>query len=77
MFGAGFKSDIHKLHLHGPGRIVCPADKEVWNIISKEHSRQSQGIELIASENIVSKEVLSALGSCMTNKYSEGQPGNR
>ena len=53
------------------------SDKEVSNIIKKEYNRQKNGIELIASENFTSKDVMSALGSIMTNKYSEGQPGKR
>jgi len=53
------------------------ADEEVWNIIEKERVRQYEGIELIASENFTSKAVMDALGSCMTNKYSEGMPGHR
>ena len=52
-------------------------DNEVFNIIKNEYNRQLQGIELIASENFVSENVLEALGSIMTNKYSEGQPGAR
>lgn len=52
-------------------------DTEVFNIITSEQNRQFHGIELIASENFVSKAVLQALGSCMTNKYSEGLPGVR
>ncbi len=52
-------------------------DKEVYTIIQKEYERQKNGIELIASENFVSDAVLETLGSIMTNKYSEGQPGKR
>ena len=52
-------------------------DKEVNSIINKEYQRQKNGIELIASENFVSKNVLQALGSIMTNKYSEGQVKKR
>lgn len=52
-------------------------DSEVYNIIYNEYDRQKNGIELIASENFVSNGVLEALGSIMTNKYSEGQPGKR
>ena len=52
-------------------------DREVFDIISKESIRQNDGLEMIASENYTSKNVLSALGSIMTNKYSEGQPGKR
>eukprot|EP00877_Chromochloris_zofingiensis_P007161 jgi/Chrzof1/2699/Cz11g25190.t1 len=53
------------------------ADPEVYAIIEDEKSRQWKGIELIASENFTSLPVMEALGSCMTNKYSEGQPGAR
>lgn len=49
----------------------------VFDIISKEFARQNEGIELIASENFVSKDVLTAMGSCLTNKYAEGLPGKR
>lgn len=52
-------------------------DTEVFDIIKKELQRQTEGIELIASENYVSSEVLEAMGSCMTNKYAEGYPGKR
>ena len=53
------------------------SDSEVYEIIQNEYDRQKNGIELIASENFVSIGVLEALGSIMTNKYSEGQPGQR
>jgi len=49
----------------------------VFDIIKKEFNRQNEGIELIASENFVSKEVLEAVGSCLTNKYAEGLPSKR
>mgnify|MGYP001164080935 CR=1 FL=1 len=52
-------------------------DEEVYHILSNEYQRQKEGLELIASENFVSNSVLEALGSIMTNKYSEGQPGKR
>lgn len=52
-------------------------DEEVFNIIKKEKERQINGIELIASENFVSDQVLEAMGSVMTNKYAEGYPGKR
>ncbi len=52
-------------------------DKVVFDIIEKEHQRQKNGIELIASENFVSEQVMEAMGSCMTNKYAEGYPGKR
>jgi glycine hydroxymethyltransferase len=52
-------------------------DNKVFEIIEKEYQRQKNGIELIASENFVSEQVMQAMGSCMTNKYAEGYPGNR
>ncbi len=52
-------------------------DSRVFNLIEKEFTRQRDGIELIASENFVSQEVLQAVGSCLTNKYAEGYPGKR
>lgn len=52
-------------------------DNEVLEIINMELQRQMHGIELIASENFVSDQVLQAMGSCMTNKYAEGYPGRR
>ena len=52
-------------------------DSLVFNLISRELKRQRQGIELIASENFVSKQVMQAMGSCLTNKYAEGLPGKR
>ncbi len=52
-------------------------DTEVFSLIRKELKRQRNGIELIASENFVSKQVMDAMGSCLTNKYAEGLPGKR
>ena len=52
-------------------------DLQIFNLIRKEEDRQSSGIELIASENYVSKQVLEALGSICTNKYAEGYPNAR
>jgi len=52
-------------------------DKEIFNLIEKEKHRQKYGIELIASENFVSDEVMKAAGSCLTNKYAEGYPNKR
>ena len=52
-------------------------DPEMAALIAEEKQRQIQGIELIASENFTSKAVMQALGSCLTNKYSEGYPGRR
>ncbi len=52
-------------------------DTIIFDLIEKEHQRQLNGIELIASENFVSPQVLEAMGSVMTNKYAEGYPGAR
>ena len=52
-------------------------DPQVYEIIKREEARQKEGIELIASENYVSTAVLTAMGSILTNKYSEGYPGKR
>jgi glycine hydroxymethyltransferase len=52
-------------------------DTQIFDLIEKERQRQINGIELIASENFVSSQVLEAMGSEMTNKYAEGYPGNR
>lgn len=52
-------------------------DTDLWNAIAKEEERQQNNIELIASENVVSKAVMAAQGSILTNKYAEGYPGRR
>ena len=52
-------------------------DTQVFNLINQELHRQQKGIELIASENFTSQQVLDAMGSCLTNKYAEGYPGKR
>jgi glycine hydroxymethyltransferase len=52
-------------------------DKEIFDLIEKENHRQEHGLELIASENFVSKQVMKAVGSVLTNKYAEGLPGKR
>ncbi len=52
-------------------------DNAIFEIIEREHQRQKKGIELIASENFVSDQVMQAMGSCLTNKYAEGYPGHR
>lgn len=54
---------------------IMKRDDSIFNIIEKEHQRQLKGIELIASENFVSEQVMQAMGSCLTNKYAEGYPG--
>lgn len=52
-------------------------DKQIFELISEENERQTSGLELIASENYVSEQVLKAMGSVCTNKYAEGYPGHR
>ena len=52
-------------------------DQEIFDIIRRERERQTKGIELIASENFVSEQVMEAMGSVLTNKYAEGYPGKR
>lgn len=52
-------------------------DEQVFDLIHKELERQRNGLELIASENFVSRQVMEAVGSCLTNKYAEGLPGKR
>ncbi len=52
-------------------------DSTIFSLIEKEYQRQHRGMELIASENYVSDQVMRAMGSCLTNKYAEGYPGKR
>ncbi|MFW6238911.1 MAG: serine hydroxymethyltransferase, partial [Halanaerobiales bacterium] len=52
-------------------------DPEIANFIEEEDERQRNNIELIASENFVSRAVMQATGTCLTNKYAEGYPGKR
>ena len=52
-------------------------DQEIFDLIAAEKTRQTEGIELIASENFVSQQVMDAMGSVLTNKYAEGFPGRR
>ena len=52
-------------------------DKKIFSLINDELHRQTVGIELIASENYTSKQVMEAMGTCLTNKYAEGYPGKR
>src|SRR5437870_13918766 len=56
---------------------MIPKDKAVFELIQEETERQIKGIELIASENYVSDQVMEAMGSVLTNKYAEGLPGKR
>ena len=60
-----------------PRAALAASDPELFDAIEKERRRQSEGIELIASENYVSPAVLAASGSVLTNKYAEGYPGKR
>ena len=57
--------------------LLAQSDPEVWEAIRLEHQRQEDHVELIASENYVSRQVLAAQGSQLTNKYAEGYPGKR
>ncbi len=52
-------------------------DEQIFELINDEKQRQLDGIELIASENFVSEQVMEASGSVLTNKYAEGYPGKR
>ena len=56
---------------------IMKRDTQIFDLIAQEGQRQKQGIELIASENFVSEQVMEAMGSCLTNKYAEGYPGAR
>ena len=58
-------------------KLTMGNDFEIFNLVEEERQRQSRGIELIASENFVSDNVMRAMGSCLTNKYAEGYPGKR
>jgi glycine hydroxymethyltransferase len=58
-------------------RNLRTVDPEIYNLIQKETERQEYGLEMIPSENFVSEAVLEAMGSVLTNKYAEGQPGKR
>ena len=60
-----------------PRRILRDSDPDIYEAIELERQRQTNGIELIASENYVFPEVLAAAGSVLTNKYAEGYPGRR
>ena len=56
---------------------MYPRDKEIFDLIDQELNRQQEGIELIASENFVSPQVMEIAGSILTNKYAEGLPNRR
>ncbi|MBE6611512.1 MAG: serine hydroxymethyltransferase [Ruminococcaceae bacterium] len=57
--------------------FICQFDPEIGEAIKKEYARQQRGLELIASENVVSPAVMAAMGTVLTNKYAEGYPGKR
>ena len=77
--------DVKALHSKGPPTAeeqsfnlpLSSVDPEMFSLIQQEKTRQSSCIELIASENFTSRAVMEALGSCLTNKYSEGQVNAR
>jgi glycine hydroxymethyltransferase len=71
---AGTGSTLHDLFF---GQSLADSDPELYDSIRAELARQQDQIELIASENIVSRAVLEAQGSVLTNKYAEGYPGRR
>src|SRR3954468_5141843 len=60
-----------------PGDALRASDPEIADLIEREIQRQNEGLEIIASENFVSRAVLEAMGSPLTNKYAEGLPGKR
>ena len=60
-----------------PGDALSAVDPEIAHLVTEETQRQSDGLELIASENFVSPAVMEAMGSPLTNKYAEGLPGKR
>ncbi|KAJ4951592.1 hypothetical protein NE237_028424 [Protea cynaroides] len=71
---------VHDIDGNGSSFVdhgLSEADPEVCTIINKEKQRQYKSLELIASENFTSRAVMEAVGSCLTNKYSEGLPGKR
>ena len=71
------KPGYHTWERRQPGAALLGTDPEIAALIAEETRRQSEGIELIASENFVSPAVLEAMGSSLTNKYAEGLPGKR
>ena len=70
-------TDWKQHHLCSPGAALRETDPDIAALIEEETARQSDGLELIASENFVSPAVLEAMGSTLTNKYAEGLPGKR
>src|SRR3954462_1809998 len=70
-------NDLETLEQTNNTSKMIEKDTEIFALINKEKKRQQEGIELIASENFVSKQVMQAMGSVLTNKYAEGYPGKR
>ncbi len=79
--GGRHQNRVEKLEQVGAefhaGGALAEADPEIARAIAEEEERQSENIELIASENFTSRAVMEAQGSCLTNKYAEGYPGRR
>ena len=65
------------LKTHSITLIIMKRDEQIFELIQAEHQRQLDGLELIASENFASQQVMDAAGSVLTNKYAEGYPGKR
>ncbi len=68
---------VGKMNYNDRMRTLAETDNEVFELIKAEQNREEEGLEMIPSENFVSKAVLEAMGSVFTNKYSEGYPGKR
>lgn len=68
---------MNRLSLCRPKKGGTMRDEKIFSLIALEQIRQTEGLELIASENYVSPQVMEAVGSCLTNKYAEGLPGKR
>jgi glycine hydroxymethyltransferase len=66
-----------EISIHPLWRTLAETDPELADALTRERERQNHGLELIASENFVSRAVLEAAGSVLTNKYAEGYPGRR
>lgn len=73
----GEKKSVKNIKAYVSELPIRIADKEVYNVLQKEYKRQLMRIELIASENIVSRSIMEAQGSVLTNKYAEGYPSKR
>lgn len=76
-FNKNFFSQKLSRKLFFKDQSLKEGDQEMYELLEKEKMRQWIGIELIASENYAGKSVMECLGSVLTNKYSEGYPGNR